>query len=98
MSALGRPGVADAGRRRDAAAGHHGLTAAPRSGRGRACAHDQQWIRSALRCSWLLFRYGRVGVRVKRSDGAKAWSTVLSELAQVRVAVQWERPAWRVSW
>jgi hypothetical protein len=39
-----------------------------------------------------------VGVRVKRSDGAKAWSTVLSELAQVRVAVEWERPSWRVSW
>ena len=35
---------------------------------------------------------------MKRSDGAKAWSTVLSELARVRVAVQWERPAWRVSW
>ncbi len=35
---------------------------------------------------------------MKRSDGAKAWSTVLSELAQVRVAVEWERPTWRVSW
>ena len=35
---------------------------------------------------------------MKRSDGAKAWSTVLSELAQVRVAVEWERPSWRVSW
>ena len=35
---------------------------------------------------------------MKRSDGAKAWSTVLSELAQVRVAVGWERPSWRVSW
>jgi len=35
---------------------------------------------------------------VKRSDGAKAWSTVLSELAQVRVAVEWQRPSWRVSW
>ena len=35
---------------------------------------------------------------MRRSDGAKAWSTVLSELAQVRVAVEWERPSWRVSW
>jgi hypothetical protein len=35
---------------------------------------------------------------MKRSDGAKAWSTVLSELAQSRVAVEWERPTWRVSW
>jgi hypothetical protein len=35
---------------------------------------------------------------MKRSDGAKAWSTVLSELAQVRVSVAWERPTWRVSW
>ncbi|HZM65865.1 MAG TPA: hypothetical protein VFC16_06145 [Nakamurella sp.] len=35
---------------------------------------------------------------MKRSDGAKAWSTVLSELAQVPVSVAWERPSWRVSW
>jgi len=35
---------------------------------------------------------------LKRSDGAKVWSTVLSELAQVRVSVEWERPTWRVSW
>ena len=35
---------------------------------------------------------------MKRSDGAKAWSRVLSELAQVRVSVGWERPTWRVSW
>jgi hypothetical protein len=35
---------------------------------------------------------------MKRSDGAKVWSRVLSELAQVRVSVEWERPAWRVSW
>ena len=35
---------------------------------------------------------------MKRSDGAKAWSTVLSELAQVRVAVGWEWPTWRVAW
>jgi len=35
---------------------------------------------------------------MKRSDGAKAWSTVLSELAQVRVSVIWERPTWRVVW
>ena len=35
---------------------------------------------------------------MKRSDGAKAWSRVLSELAQVRVSVEWERPTWRVSW
>jgi hypothetical protein len=35
---------------------------------------------------------------VKRSDGAKSWSRVLSELAQVKVSVEWERPTWRVSW
>ena len=35
---------------------------------------------------------------MKRSDGAKAWSTALSEFAQVRVLVEWERPTWRVSW
>jgi hypothetical protein len=35
---------------------------------------------------------------VKRSDGAKSWSRVLSELAQVRVPVEWERPTWRVCW
>jgi len=35
---------------------------------------------------------------MKRSDGAKAGSTVLSELAQVKVCVVWERPTWRVSW
>src|SRR5664279_4421411 len=39
-----------------------------------------------------------MGVKVKRSDGAKSWSRVLSELAQVRVSVEWERPTWRVSW
>ena len=35
---------------------------------------------------------------MKRADGAKAWSRVLSELAQVKVSVGWERPTWRVSW
>lgn len=35
---------------------------------------------------------------MRRSDGAKTWSTVLSELAQVKVSVEWERPTWRVSW
>jgi hypothetical protein len=35
---------------------------------------------------------------MRRSDGVKAWSRVLSELAQVRVFVEWERPTWRVSW
>ena len=35
---------------------------------------------------------------MKRSDGATAWSRVLSELAQVMVSVEWERPTWRVSW
>jgi hypothetical protein len=35
---------------------------------------------------------------MKRSDGAKAWARVLSELAQVRVSVEWERPTWLVSW
>lgn len=33
-----------------------------------------------------------------RSDGARLWATVLSELAGVRVAVGWERPTWRVRW
>ena len=32
---------------------------------------------------------------MKRSDGAKVWSRVLSELAQVRVSVEWgAAPAW----
>jgi hypothetical protein len=35
---------------------------------------------------------------MKRSDGAKVWSTVLSELAQVKVSVEWEPPTWRVFW
>jgi hypothetical protein len=35
---------------------------------------------------------------VDRSDGAKRWARVLSELAQVEVTVEWERPAWRVYW
>jgi len=39
-----------------------------------------------------------VGVKVKRSAGAKAWSRVLSELAQVRASVEWDRPTWRLSW
>lgn len=33
-----------------------------------------------------------------RSDGAKAWSQVLSELAEVEVTVEWESPAWIVRW
>lgn len=33
-----------------------------------------------------------------RSDGARQWAVVLSELAGVRVVVEWERPAWRVRW
>jgi hypothetical protein len=33
-----------------------------------------------------------------RSDGARVWAIVLSELAGVPVAVEWERPAWRVRW
>ena len=37
-------------------------------------------------------------MKVKRSAGAKAWSRVLSELAQVRASVEWDRPTWRVSW
>jgi hypothetical protein len=32
------------------------------------------------------------------SDGARQWAVVLSELAGVPVAVEWERPAWRVRW
>ncbi len=34
----------------------------------------------------------------KRADGARVWSVVLSELAQVPVVVAWEAPAWRVRW
>lgn len=33
-----------------------------------------------------------------RSDGARQWAAVLSELAGVPVTVEWERPAWRVRW
>ncbi len=33
-----------------------------------------------------------------RADGAKAWARVLSELANVPVTVEWERPSWRVRW
>jgi hypothetical protein len=33
-----------------------------------------------------------------RPDGAKIWARVLSELAQVTVTVEWERPSWRVRW
>jgi len=35
---------------------------------------------------------------VGRSDSAKVWVRVLSELADVPVTVEWERPAWRVRW
>ncbi|HEY7811842.1 MAG TPA: hypothetical protein VIC62_01310 [Nakamurella sp.] len=35
---------------------------------------------------------------MNRSEGAKVWANVLSELARVEVTVQWERPAWRVRW
>jgi len=37
-------------------------------------------------------------VMVGRADGARTCSRVLSELAQVTVWVEWERPAWRVYW
>jgi hypothetical protein len=33
-----------------------------------------------------------------RPEGAKVWARVLTELAQVTVTVEWERPAWRVRW
>src|SRR6478752_5547296 len=33
-----------------------------------------------------------------QSAGARQWAVVLSELAGVRVVVEWERPAWRVRW
>lgn len=33
-----------------------------------------------------------------RSDGARAWAVVLSELAGVPVTVEWERPSWCVRW
>ena len=33
-----------------------------------------------------------------RSDGARRWALLLSELAAVPVTVEWERPAWRVRW
>lgn len=35
---------------------------------------------------------------MSKADGAKIWARVLSELAQVTVTVEWERPAWRVRW
>ncbi len=34
----------------------------------------------------------------RRSDGARQWAAVLSDLAQVPVTVEWEAPAWRVRW
>jgi hypothetical protein len=33
-----------------------------------------------------------------RSLGAARWATVLSELAEVPVVVEWESPSWRVRW
>ena len=39
-----------------------------------------------------------LGVKVKRSGGAKVSSTVASELAQVMVPEEWGRPTWRKSW
>jgi hypothetical protein len=33
-----------------------------------------------------------------RSDGARTWAVVLSELAGVAVTIEWERPSWRVRW
>ena len=33
-----------------------------------------------------------------KADGARTWARVLSELADVTVTVEWERPAWRVHW
>ncbi len=33
-----------------------------------------------------------------RAAGAMVWARVLSELADVPVTVEWERPAWRVRW
>ena len=33
-----------------------------------------------------------------RSDGARQWRAVLSELAATPVTVDWERSAWRVRW
>lgn len=33
-----------------------------------------------------------------RSDGARQWMAVLSDLADTPVTVEWERPAWRVRW
>jgi hypothetical protein len=33
-----------------------------------------------------------------KADGAHTWARVLSELANVPVTVNWERPAWRVHW
>lgn len=34
----------------------------------------------------------------RRADGARIWSVVLSELAQVPVLVEWDAPAWRARW
>lgn len=33
-----------------------------------------------------------------RSDGARQWTMVLSELAGVPVTIEWERPSWRARW
>ena len=57
--------------------------------RQRIASVTLQWRRVSLRS---------VEATVKRSDGAKSWSRVLTELAQVRVSVEWERPTWRASW
>jgi hypothetical protein len=53
-----------------------------RVGRMDRAVISRHGIARALRYSRDVFRYGRGGVRMKRSDGAKVWSTVLSELAQ----------------
>lgn len=34
----------------------------------------------------------------RRADGARIWSVVLSELAQIPVTVDWDAPAWWVRW
>jgi hypothetical protein len=47
---------------------------------------------------WTELRYKPGGGQMRKSDGAKVWARVLSELAEVQVAVEWERPAWQVYW
>src|SRR5664279_2760949 len=69
---------------------------AARSSRRYAAAASTPGTPPELTLQYSYIRYRRYGVG--RSDGARIWARVLSELAQVPVVVEWERPAWRVRW